>query len=146
MMLAPVKQTMPAISMEYQRALGTVTAAGGWAPPEGHRGQRRGGEGEGHQEGDSEQGRTKGEFISVLRTVSVPTSVCLARLWKVLEGGGTIVHDLSLRGLSTPSLMVGVPVSLLHSPNPTCIPQRLRENTLEGTLGRSWPTVLTPPA
>ena len=29
-MLAPVKQTMPAISMEYQRALGGTVTAEGW--------------------------------------------------------------------------------------------------------------------
>lgn len=33
MMLAPVKQTMPAISMEYQRALEGIVTAEGW---EGH--------------------------------------------------------------------------------------------------------------
>lgn len=87
-----------------------------------------------------------GDISSVLGTFSVPTSVCWAQLWKVLEGGSTMVHDLSLRGFSTPSPMVGVPVSLLHSPNPMCIPQRLREKTFEGALSGRWPTVLTPPA
>lgn len=76
----------------------------------------------GTKKGTLKQGRrAKGDFSSVLRTFSVPTSVCWAWLWKVLKGGSTLVHDLSLGGLSIPSPMLGIPVSLLHSPNPMCI-------------------------
>lgn len=106
--------------------------------PEGHRDQRSRGRERGTKEG-LEQGRTKGEFSSVLRSFSVPISVCWAGLWKVLEGGSTMVHDLGLRGLSTPAPMVGVPVSFFHSPTP-CASPSVAGKTRSGCPSYWWPS------
>lgn len=78
MMLAPVKQTMPAISMEYQRALGGQARPVGGALSGGHQGGQKGEEGA--RKGTPKQGRrTEMEFSSVMKTL-------LCQPKKVLEG------------------------------------------------------------
>lgn len=57
MMLAPVKQTMPAISMEYQRALGSRVTGCGWGSLQTVIRQVRGEVGEGEK--DTKKGTLK---------------------------------------------------------------------------------------